>query len=467
MNIAVVGGGSKCLYLLNFIENHEFYTFPRRIVAVADLDDNAVGMVEARKRGYFVTRDYNDFFARDDIDVIIELAGSIDIYNDILVKKRKDVIAIHHATAMLFWEMDRMARKEREARTIYDVMINNLIEEDTMVINTDYVITDINETMCKKMGLKREDAIGHHCYEITHHRDTPCRGVHHPCPLSETLQTGQSSRTTHIHLDKDEKELYYSISCYPFKENDEIKGVIELSRDITQEIKSQQRMMQHEKLMSIGRLSAGVAHEINNPLTTILTSAMLIQEDLDPQDPMYEELSMISRETLRCRKIVQSLLDFARQSTPRGKTHDLNEIITESMYLTKKQAEFSNVRLESMLSEDLPPVFVDKDQIQQTMINLILNAIEATEPGGAITLGTEYSPSNRICIIQVEDTGCGIPKEHLNSIFDPFFTTRASGTGLGLAITHSIIEQHGGKITVESTPGKGTSFSIMLPVKAE
>jgi signal transduction histidine kinase len=137
------------------------------------------------------------------------------------------------------------------------------------------------------------------------------------------------------------------------------------------------------------------------------------------------------------------------------------------MYLTKKQAEFSNVRLEAMLSEDLPPVFVDKDQIQQTMINLILNAIEATETGGAITLGTEYSPSNRICIIQVEDTGCGIPKEHLNSIFDPFFTTRASGTGLGLAITHSIIEQHGGKITVESTPGKGTSFSIMLPVKAE
>lgn len=467
MNIAVVGGGSKCLYLINFIDSHQFHTFPRKIVAVADINDDAVGMAEAKKKGFFVTHDYNEFFDRDDIDVIIELTNDLDIYNDILTKKKKEVIAVHHDTAMLFWEMDHMARKEREARTIYDVMINNLIEEDTIVINTDYTISDINETMLNNLGLKREDAIGHHCYEITHHRDTPCRGIRHPCPLAETLQTGQPSRTTHIHLDKDGNELYYSIACYPFKEDGDIKGVIELSRDITKEIKSQQNMMQQEKLMSIGRLSAGVAHEINNPLTTILTSAMLIQEDLDPQDPIYEELSMISMETLRCRKIVQSLLDFARQSTPMKKKHDLNGIIIESMYLTKKQAEFSNIKLKTILFENLPPVFVDKDQIQQTLINLILNAVEATESGGAIVVKSEYNPSTRMNIIQIDDTGRGIPKEHLNKIFDPFFTTRESGTGLGLAITHSIIEQHGGRITVDSSFGKGACFTIMLPAKTE
>lgn len=229
-------------------------------------------------------------------------------------------------------------------------------------------------------------------------------------------------------------------------------------------IRNQARIMQQEKLMSIGRLSAGVAHEINNPLTTILTSAMLIQEDLDPQDPIYAELAMISKEALRCRKIVQSLLDFARQSTPMKKIHDLNEIITESVYLTKKQAEFNNINLKTILSEDLPRALVDKDQIQQTLINLILNAVEATKSGGTITVSTEYDPANRINIIRIDDTGCGILKEHLDKIFDPFFTTRENGTGLGLAITHSIIEQHGGEIIADSTPGKGTCFTIMLPI---
>lgn len=236
---------------------------------------------------------------------------------------------------------------------------------------------------------------------------------------------------------------------------------------LERDIENQARMMQQEKLMSIGRLSAGVAHEINNPLTTILTSAMLIQEDLDPQDPIYAELDTISKETLRCRKIVQSLLDFARQSTPMKKDNNINEIIIESVYLTKKQAEFSNIKLKTILSEKLPPVIVDKDQIQQTLINLILNAVEATESGGAITVSTQYRHLDRMNIIKIDDTGRGIPKEHLDKIFDPFFTTRENGTGLGLSITHSIIEQHDGRIIVDSTPGRGTCFTIMLPVKTE
>jgi signal transduction histidine kinase len=236
---------------------------------------------------------------------------------------------------------------------------------------------------------------------------------------------------------------------------------------LERDIENQARMMQQEKLMSIGRLSAGVAHEINNPLTTILTSAMLIQEDLDPQDPIYVELDTISKETLRCRKIVKSLLDFARQSTPMKKDDNINEIIIESVYLTKKQAEFRNIKLKTILSENLPLVIVDKDQIQQTLINLILNAVEATDPGGAITVSTQYRQLDRMNIIKIDDTGRGIPKEHLDKIFDPFFTTRENGTGLGLSITHSIIEQHDGRIIVDSTPGRGTCFTIMLPVKTE
>jgi PAS domain S-box-containing protein len=473
MNIAIVGGGSKCLYLMNLIESHQFHVFSPKIVGVADVNNDAVGMAEARKRGLCVTNDYNDFFNRDDIDLIIELTGNIDVYNDILTKKNKNVRAIAHTTALLFWEISRIAQKEQEAqmklhesRTIYEVMINNLIEEDTMVIKTDFIISDINDPLLNRLGLKREDAIGHFCYEITHHRNTPCDGSDHPCPLSKTLDTGQSCQTTHVHLDKNGNELYYSISCYPFMENNEIKGVIEISRDITKEIKSQKTMMQQEKLMSIGRLSAGIAHEINNPLTTILTSAMLIQEDLDKKNPIYTELETISKEALRCRKIVKSLLDFARQTSPMKKNYDLNNIIMESVYLTKKQAEFNDISLKTELSKDLLPAFVDKDQIQQTLINLILNAVEATQPGGNVTLTSQYNPSNGMIAIQVKDTGCGIPKENLDKIFDPFFTTRETGTGLGLSITHSIIEQHGGSIDVDSTPGQGTTFTILLPVKS-
>ncbi|MBC2716200.1 MAG: PAS domain-containing protein [Desulfobacteraceae bacterium] len=472
MNVAIVGGGSKCLYLLNFIEQHIFQIISPKIIAVADTNTDAVGFVKARNQGLFVTQDYNDFFDRNDVDLIIELTGDLDIYNDILRKKKKNVRAIAHTTAILFWEISRIARKEQdtrlklhEAKTIYEVMINELIEEDVMVIDTDYCITDINDTMLNKLGLKREKTIGHFCYEITHHRNTPCSGNNHPCPLTQSLETHKPSKTTHIHLDKSGNELYYSISCYPIKEKGEVTGVIEISSDITKDIKRQKNMMQQEKLMSIGRLSAGIAHEINNPLTTIMTSSMLLQEDTDPDDPIYGELETISKEALRCRNIVKSLLDFARQSKPVRKSLNFNQIIMDTIFLVQKQAGFNDIKISTNLSDNLPMTYLDKDQIQQTLINLALNAIEATDPGGNVKFSTETNPETGMIHIDISDTGCGIPKENLDKIFDPFFTTRETGTGLGLAITHGIIEQHGGTIEVESTPGKGTCFTIMLPVK--
>jgi len=472
MNFAIVGGGSRCLYLMKFIEKHEFQVFTAKIVAVADIKSDAVGLIEAKKNGLFVTNDYNDFFNRDDIELIIELTGNLDIYNDILAKKKRNVRAIAHTTALLFWEIAQIARKEadtqmklHETKTIYEVMINELIEEDAMIINTDYRISDINDTMLNKLGLKREETIGRFCYEISHHQDTPCSGDNHPCPLIKSLKTRKPCKTTHIHLDKDRNELYYSISCYPFIKNDKVIGVIEMSRDITKEIRMQKTMMQQEKLMSIGRLSAGIAHEINNPLTTIMTSSMLLQEDIEPDDPIYSELETISKEALRCRNIVKSLLDFARQSQPVKKSLDLNQIVTDTLVLVKKPAAFNDIKILTDLHKDLPLTYVDKDQIQQALINLTLNAIEATEPGGKITITTQDDSQAGMVHISVRDTGSGIAKENLDHIFDPFFTTRETGTGLGLAIIHGIIEQHGGKIKVESAPGKGTQFTIVLPVE--
>ncbi len=474
MRIAVVGAGNNCLYLMELIEKYEFQLITPVIVAVADINNNAPGFVKARERGIFVSNDYNDFFKLDNIDFIVELTGNMDIYNDILSKKSSRVQSMSHITARLFWEIDsaairygRTSKKLIETRALYDVMMNGLIHEYVTVIGIDHKILDINETFLKRLGLDRKEAIGRYCYEITHGQSEPCSGKDRVCPLAEVEKTGKSSKATHIHFDHDGNKHYVSISCYPIAENGELKGVVEVSKDITNEIEFQQKMMQQEKLVSIGRLSAGVAHEINNPLTTILTSSMLIQEDLEKGTEIYNELSIISNEALRCRKIVKSLLDFARQSKSLKSENDLNEVIRESLILTRKQARFKNIDLNADLTENLPLIAIDKDKIQQTIINLTLNAIEATPSGGKIQILSRFSNDKNALEFAVKDNGEGIDSENLNKIFDPFFTTKTSGTGLGLAITHGIIEQHNGKIDVKSEPNSGTSFCIALPLNQE
>jgi two-component system, NtrC family, sensor kinase len=474
MKIAVIGGGKRCLYLMDLVETHEFTIVHPVIIAVADIDESAPGFIRAKNNGIFTTTDYNTIFDLDDVELIIELTGSMDIYNDILVKKSKNVRALAHTTARLFWEISRVANlqnmtssKLKRAQFMYDIMANHLIHEDVIVISPEYRVLDVNKAFLERTGLTRKEVIGKYCYEITHHQSMPCSGENHPCPLAQVLKKGKPAQATHIHLDKDENELHYSISCYPFIENDKIMGVIEVSKDITGDIKIQKAMMQQEKMVSIGRLSAGVAHEINNPLTTILTSSMLLQEDFDPESTVYQELQTIASETLRCRKIVKSLLDFSRQTRPSKKPFNMNDIVRESSVLTRKQAAFNDIGMESELADQLPLVHIDKDQIQQVLINLALNSIEATPAGGKVKFITRYLPEKKIVEVEVNDTGAGIPPEYLDTIFDPFFTTKENGTGLGLAITHGIIEQHGGTVTVKSGRESGTSFFIRFPQPTE
>ena len=471
MKIAVVGGGTRCCNLLDLIEEHSFREIFPQIVAVADKKDNAPGLVRARENGLFVTKDYNDFFDRDDIDLIMELTGNQDIYNDIVHKKKKKVRAVDHRIAAFLrdisvvYDDQKLTRQQlKEARARCDVIMNVAINENVMVIGSDYRVLDINETLLKKLGLEREEAIGRYCYEVTHHYNAPCSGERHPCPLTETLETQKPSQASHIHLDKDDKELHYSISCYPVFENGEMIGGVEISRNITKDISIRKVMMQQDKMASIGRLAAGVAHEINNPMTTILTSAMLVQENTDPGDPNYQELQTVADETMRCSKIVNSLLDFVRDSKPAKKPTNLNDIIKEDLVLTGIQAASNDVTLETDLSENLPLAEVDKDQLQQCLINLALNAIEATEAGGKVTFTTRFVPETEMIEITVSDTGTGISDEDMSKIFDAFFTTKGDGTGLGLAITRDIIREHGGTIDVESELGQGTSFTIRLPL---
>jgi signal transduction histidine kinase len=472
MRIAIVGGNQRCAELIDMIEKHTFHEISPRVVAVADPDPQAPGAVAARSRQLFVTADYNDFFKRDDIDLILELLGSMDVYNDILAKKSPDVRAISKASAVLFWEIARVSQLHRQtdrelqkAQAMYETVLNELIHEDVMILSSDHHIIDVNETMLRKIGLPREKIIGRPCYEVTHHLTEPCTGEYHPCPLDETLKTGKASKATHVHFDRNNRKIFYAISCYPLWEDGRIVGAIEISRDITKEINMQKAMMLQEKMASIGRLSAGVAHEINNPLTTILTTAMLLQEDLDCDDPLYEELKAISDETLRCRKIVKGLLDFARQNKPEKKLNDINAIVSESVMLTKKQAAFTDVTVAPKLTADIPLLRVDKGQIQQALINLIINAAEASRAGDTVEVTTHLNRIDCMAEVEVRDNGTGMSEETVARIFDPFFTLKEDGNGLGLAITHGIIEQHGGAIEVDSVPDQGTRFIVRLPLE--
>ena len=471
MKIAVVGGGNRCRDLLNLIERHSFSKISPKIVAVADKKDDAPGLVKARENGIFVTNDYNDLFDRNDINLIMELTGDQDIYNDILKKKKKTVRAVAHWIINFLHEISIALNKQvlakqrlKEQRARYDVIMNVATNENVMVIAPDCRILDINKNLLKKTGLTRDQAVGRYCYEVSHHLNVPCSGERHPCPLPQALKTQKPFRTTHIHPDKDNNELFFAVSCFPVFEDDEVIGVVEILRDVTRDVNIQKIMMQQDKLASIGRLAAGVAHEINNPMTTILTSVMLMQEDTDPNDPKYQELKTVVDETLRCSKIVTSLLDFARQMKPAKKMSNLRDIIVECTVLTRKQAEFNDVSIVEGFSEDLPLTNIDGDKIQQALINLTLNAIEATGPGGKVNLSAKFVPNNETFEIAICDSGTGISDENMDKIFDPFFTTKESGTGLGLAITLGIIEQHGGTIDVKSKLGQGTSFTIRLPL---
>ncbi len=471
MRIAVVGAGSRCLHLMEIIDKYQFNLISPVVVAVADINPSAVGFIRAQEKNIFVTTDYNDLFSMDDIELFVELTGNMDIYNDIIAKKARHVRTIAHTTAVLFREIESSSRlfmqtnqELNETQTICRAMINGPILDDVMVIATDYRIINMNDTYLKKLGLQREDVVGRYCYEITHHESRPCRGEKHPCPVDQVKKTRKPSTTTHTHIIQDGKKQFVSMSCYPLIENGELTGVIEVSKDVTKDVEFEKKMMHQEKMVSIGRLSAGVAHEINNPLTTILTSAMLIQEDVEEDSDIYKELSIISNEALRCRKIVKSLLDFARQSKAFTRMESINKVIHESMVLTRKQAKFKDVGLSYDLADNLPQLAIDKDKIQQTIINLTLNAIEATPTGGQIRITSGLIEGANQIQVKVIDTGEGIPAENLSKIFDPFFTTKENGTGLGLAITHGIIEQHGGTITAESIVNKGTEFTIVFPV---
>jgi two-component system NtrC family sensor kinase len=229
------------------------------------------------------------------------------------------------------------------------------------------------------------------------------------------------------------------------------------------------QLVSSEKMASLGKLAAGIAHEINNPLGGILIYASLMAEDLPEEDTKRGDLARIVQEASRCKDIVKSLLEFARQTEPKMEPTDINRAITDGLFFLENQALFHNIKIIKKLDPFLPFVRGNASQLKQVLINIIVNAAEAMHGNGTLTITSYPSPDRKSIILEFTDTGEGIPEENLTRIFDPFFTTKdvGKGTGLGLATSYGIVEDHGGRISVRSKVGEGTTFTIDLPTYPE
>jgi len=227
----------------------------------------------------------------------------------------------------------------------------------------------------------------------------------------------------------------------------------------------QAQLARSDKLSSLGQMAAGIAHEINNPMTGILLYANLIANDKSFAPSLDDDIRIVITETERCAAIVKKLLDFSRTTKPENRWSSLNQIIEASLSLLEHQTLFQNITIERNLRQNLPDIFGDAWQLEQVFINIILNAAQSIAEAGSISITTGLTGDSKFIFAEIVDNGCGICPDELNKIFDPFFTTKQdSGTGLGLSVSYGIINNHGGNINVSSAVGRGTSISVMLPL---
>jgi signal transduction histidine kinase len=225
--------------------------------------------------------------------------------------------------------------------------------------------------------------------------------------------------------------------------------------------------MQTEKLSSLGRMAAGIAHEINNPLGGILLFSSRMIKKMHADSPLREGLEVIVREAQRCKSIIQDLLEFSRDREPQKVTTSINDIIEKSLCILKNELQLHHISVEKHLNREIPDFAIDMSLMQQVFVNLFLNAMEAVQSNGVIAVSTQMGDDGKTVQVHVEDTGCGIPVEIIDKVFDPFFSTKPQGTGLGLAVSYGIVQKHGGSIRVASNPGEGARFTVELPLSFE
>ena len=494
LNIAIVGGGRACKFFLELLKGNSFPYLDIHIVGVCDINPEAAGLKMAETMGIFTTNDFKDFFKLEKLDSIIELTNSRDVLLDLVKLRPKDVGVVEHNIGRFFrsfYLLDERLKSAEYQISLEKLATQFIIQESNaaiVVLNTDYTIVEANDAYLKMVKKSMQEVVGAYCYEVYYNLKAPC-SVSRPalkCPMLETLKTGKTAQVIHEFPNQQNVTTYGNIVTYPIKEqNGEIFRVMEIWRDITEEISLRwekrtkelkddlNKMVQEDRMISLGKLAASCVHEINNPIQGLLTFTDLMQEILTEGSPTAEDLkkfnqylSLMSGELERCGNIVSGLLSFSRETSLEYKNINLNDVIDAVITLTLHKMELQNIEL---VSEPVPGMNLirgDANRLQQALLNLIFNAVEAMPEGGWLRILSKLDETQKKLIVEIEDTGQGIPEKHLDNLYDPFFTTKkeGEGTGLGLSIVYGVIKNHGGKIKVHSTLGKGTKFTISFPV---
>ena len=318
----------------------------------------------------------------------------------------------------------------------------------------------------------RETILGTSCSQLFHpevpHAPSSC-----PVELALAGETAQISFT----MDKNRKQpRYFDVTATPIEDPAGHNRALIFLRDVTDKRMQELQLLQAEKMSSIGLLAAGVAHEINNPLTSVAGYAEALLRRLRDEPELAGDgrlevfpkyLEVIIRESYRCKGIIDCLLSFSRKSEGAIEKVDANEVLREVLELVRHKARYEKVEISEEFQPDLPPVKGDGAGLRQVFMNLLINAHQAIRGAGTVYIGTKCNGST--VMIQVKDTGCGISPDHLDHIWDPFFTTKSvgQGIGLGLAVTFNIVKRQGGEIKVESRQGEGSIFTVTLPIFQE
>jgi two-component system NtrC family sensor kinase len=488
--LAVVGGGQRCLSIMNLLDAQRLTKLKAEIVGVADINPQAVGYAKARERGIFTTQDFHELLNIPELDLIIELTGKEKLLRELAQIKPESVGVIDYTASLLFHDIAsfgaELKRKEDEIsmERSFARALTRATSEGVMVLDKDYRILRINRAACRWADISPENAQGRFCFQVMHQALTPCNMPDTPCPLQETLATGRSAHGIHEFHDSLGEPNYCDVSTYPLlNQQGQIVQVLEIFRDITNELSARVEMraqaikqdlaklVQEDKLLALGKLVASVAHEINNPIGSILNFSKLLLECLDQAPPSEEDqakwrrwMELTVHEAQRCRDIVLNLLSFARQQSMEPKRLDLAEVIAQIIQITQHRMEIEGIELEYILRQEPLEIWGDLTQIQQCLTNLVFNALEAMPEGGKLSIEAGLGKDGMVWA-EVSDTGIGIEPEVLPHIFEPFFSTKSQtqGVGLGLSMVYGIIREHKGRIEVDSEPGRGTKFRISLP----
>jgi PAS domain S-box-containing protein len=355
--------------------------------------------------------------------------------------------------------------REVQEQKLFTETVLDLLPLGLYVIDREYKITVWNRKRETGMqGVSRDEAIGRTIFEILHRQpEDVVRREFDEVFATGKIQQFQTESTASGTL------RTYRLSKIPIRDaTGTVTHIITIGEDITDWVEARELVAQSEKLAAIGRLAAGIMHEINNPLATIAACAETMALETRTEDGEPEYLKIIESEVQRCKRIIDGLLDFSRPRAQERQSLQVNTVVERALFLLKHHARFKQLTVQAELGTDLRTVHASSEQLIQVMIALLMNAADAMPQYGRVLVRTRPAPRGaKHVLIEVQDEGSGMTRNEMARIFEPFYTTKepGRGTGLGLAICHGIVADHGGRIEVSSEPGKGTRFTILLPVE--